>query len=212
MSSYLFRLLHLDKILTGIRAFTVQFYTEANVKNGLQFSASSYFTGLTAGEHIDIIIVTGAKPVIVKAQYLAARDTDSDVLSDWYKNPTYTGGTNITPSVCNQSDINPQLTTVTLHGPTPTNAATGDYSPNDATKPNVTNVGVKVLPTLATLGVSTQGSGHNSRNTLIGMEHVLAPNSVYLYRRTTRSTVGAMFGFSTWYEGTPDLPAALEVL
>lgn len=210
MRSYLYWLLHLKKVLVGLRAFTVQFYTEANVKNGLQFSTSTYFTGLTAGETIDIIVVTGSKPIIVKAQYLAARDTDSDVLSDWYKNPTYTGGTNLTVGIYNQTEISPQATTIALYGPIPTNPVAGDYSPDDTTKPTITNVGVKVQPTIATLGVSSQGSGHNSRNTLVGLEQVLAPNSVYLYRRTARSAVGALFGFSTWYEGAPDLPTDQE--
>lgn len=201
-------LLFLKRITVGLRALTVQFYTEANVKNGLQFSASTYFTGLAAGTTVDIIVVTGDTPVIVKAQYIAVRDTDSDILSDWYLNPTYSGGANITLGIYNQTEISPQPTTITLFGPTPTNAAAGDFTLNASTKPTITAVGTKIQPTIATLGTSSIGGGHNSRNTLVGLEQVLAPNSVYLYRRTVRSAVGAMFGFSTWYEGSPDLPAA----
>ena len=208
MSAYTYWLLFLKRITVGLRALTVQFYTEANVKNGLQFSASSYFTGLTAGETTDVIVVTGSKPGLIKGQYVALRDTDSDILSDWYKNPVYTGGANLNASIYNQSEVNPQATTITLIGCTPTNAAGGDYSPNDATKPTITNPGVKIQPSIATLGTVGVGGSHNSRNTLVGLEQVLAPNSVYLYRRTARSAVGAMFGFSTWYEGEPDLPAS----
>lgn len=192
-------------LFSGFRAITTQGYVEANVKNGVQFSASTYFTGLTAGETIDVIVITGDKPVAIKSQYVASKDA-GDIISDWYRGPTYTGGTNISSGIFNQSDINPQPTTVSLIGVLPTNAAAGDYSPNDATKPTVTNVGTKIQPTLATLGVSGQGVSVQSRSTVIGLEHNLAPNTVYLYRRLFIAATSSHFGFSTWYEGGLDLP------
>lgn len=192
-------------IFTGNRAMLVQNYTEANVKTGSQFAASTYFTSLTAGENIDIIVITGAKKVLIKGQYLDLKD-GGDILQDWYKNPEYTGGSNISAGIYNQSQINPVATTLQLFGPTPTNAATGDYSPNDATKPSVSNVGTKIQPTIVTLGITGQGSSNNSRGTITGLEHALDANSVYLFRRRSVAAAASMFGYSTWFEGEPDLP------
>lgn len=189
----------------GSAAVTTQSYTEANVKNGSQFSASSYFTGLTAAENIDIIVITGAKKVLIKAQYLALKD-GGDILQDWYRDPVYTDGANISAGIYNQSEINPEATTIQLIGPTPTDAAAGNYAPNDATKPNVSDVGTKIQPTLVTLGITGQGSSSGSRSTITGLEHELDANSVYLFRRRFVANTASMFGFSTWFEGEPDLP------
>lgn len=194
------------EISEGLRAMTMQTYTEANVKNGVQYSASSYFTGITANETIDNIIITGDNPIAIKAQYIAMRD-GGDILADWYRGPTYTGGTDLSALVTNQSDINPVASLATLIGPTPTNPAGGDYSPNDATKPNVTALGTRIQPTLVILGTSGAGNNNSfSRNVTLGLEQNLAPNTVYLYRRTFRAATAACFGFSTWYEGGLDLP------
>ena len=192
-------------VFSGLRAMTTQSYTEANVKAGVQFSASTYLTALTPGEIIDVVVVTGAKKVIIKSQQLSIKDS-GDVLLDWYKSPTYSGGSNITSGVYNQSNVNPQAGTVQLFGPTPTNAAAGDYSPNDATKPTVTNVGTKISPTLAVLGITGQGSSNASKSATEGLEQVLDANSTYLFRRTFIGATASMFGFSTWYEGGTDLP------
>lgn len=192
-------------LFEGQRAITVQNYTEANVKNGVQFTAATYFTGLTAGEVIDVIVVTGAKKVLLKAQALTLKN-GGDILLDWYRSPTYTGGSNISAGIYNQSDVAPVASTVQLFGPTPTNAATGDYSPNDATKPNVTSVGTKVFPTLAVLGTSGIGGSAQSRASAEGLEQVLQANTTYLFRRTFIAATESMFGVSTWFEGEPDFP------
>lgn len=192
-------------LFEGLRAITTQSYTEANVKNGAQFSASTYLTGLTAGEFIDVIVVTGAKKVLIKGQLISLRDS-GDLIIDWYKAPAYTGGQNLSAGVYNQSDVNRLPSTVQLFGVAPTNPATGDYSPNDATKPNVSNIGTKIAPTLVTLGIAGQGSSQNSRAASEGLEMVLDANSTYLFRRTAVGATAAMFGFSTWFEGEPDFP------
>lgn len=189
----------------GYRAITTQSYTEANVKNGVQFSASSYFTGLTSGENLDVIIVTGAKPILIKAQYVATENSD-DIITDFYRAPTYTGGANISAGIYNQTDISPQATTVQLIGVAPTNPAAYNFTPDDTTKPNVTNVGTKIQPTLVVLGNSGIGGSTQSRSVIVGLETVLQPNSTYLYRRHATGATAALFGFSTWYEGEPDLP------
>jgi len=194
-----------DGTYSGYRAQIAQSYTEANVKSGAQFSASTYLTGLTAGEFIDIIVITGAKKVIIKGQYIELKDS-GDVLIDWYKNPTYSAGTNISAGVFNQSDVTRLPSTVQLIGLLPTNAATGNYTPNDATKVTVTAVGTKICPTLAVLGVIGQGASQSSRAATEGLEHVLDANSTYLFRRTCIAAAASMYSFSTWFEGEPDLP------
>ena len=194
------------EISEGLRAMTMQTYTEANVKNGVQYSATTYFTGLTAGETIDLIIQTADNPVAIKAQYIAAKNS-GDILVDWYRDPVFTGGTDISAGVFNQNDINPVASAATLIGPLPTNAAGGDYSPNDATKPTVSALGTKIQPTLVVLGNSGAGASSSAaRNVTIGLEQILAPNTTYLYRRTCVAAVASLFGFSTWYEGGLDLP------
>lgn len=196
----------IQSILGGERAPTVQFYIESNVKNGLQFSASSYFTDISAGQELDTIVITGDKPVIIKAQYVAIKDS-GDIQADWYESPTYTGGTDITPFIYNQTTIAPQAATVQLLGIIPTDSDAGDYTPNVASAPNVTDVGTKILPTVVTLGTVTQAtSGSSARNSLIGLDHILKPNTTYLFRRKCISATESLFGYSTWYEGTPDLP------
>lgn len=194
-----------EGIFTGARAITSQNYVEANVKNGVQFSASSIFTGITAGENLDIIFITGDKPIAIKSQYIATKNA-GDVISDLYENPTYTGGANLDAGVFNQTRINPQLPTVTLVGLAPTDASNYDYTPDDSTKPNVTNVGVKFQPSLGVLGTSGQGNSATSRAGQVGLETILKPNTTYLYRRHCVAAVTSFFGFTTWYEGDLDLP------
>lgn len=196
----------IKSIVRGLRAITVQFYTEANVKNGAQFAASSYFTSLAEGELLDTIIVVGDKPIIIKAQYTGVRDS-GDVLLDWYESPTYTGGQDITAGIYNQTEINPETSTLSLFGVAPADADAGNYEPNDTSKPVISSVGTKIQPTLVTLGIDTQGSsGSSARNTLIGLDHILEPNTTYLLRRTCTASTAALFGYTTWYEGEPDLP------
>lgn len=192
-------------IFTNDRAMTVQSYTEGNVKNGSQFSATTYLTGLTAGEIIDVIVITGDKPVLIKGQGIDIKNSD-DILLDWYKGPTYSGGTDISSGIYNQSDINRLPSTVTLIGLLPTNPGAGDYSPNDATKVTVTNVGTKIIPTLVALGTSGIGGSSQARAVVEGLEQVLDANSTYLFRRTARGATDSLFGFSTWFEGEPDFP------
>jgi hypothetical protein len=193
-------------LMSGLRAWTIQSYTEANVKNGVQFSASTYLTNLTAGEFIDLIIITGDKPVAIKAQYISLKD-GGDALATWYRGPTYTGGADLTAGIKNQNDFFNVPSTMQLFGVKAVDPINDNHNPDDATKVNVTNPGVQTLPMLATLGVNTQAtSGTSARNTQIGLEHILAPNTVYLYRRKVSDDTSSLFGFSTWYEGQLDLP------
>jgi hypothetical protein len=193
-------------LMSGLRAWTVQSYTEANVKNGAQFSASTYLTNLTAGEFIDYIVITGDKPVSIKAQYVAVKNS-GDVFATWYRNPTYTGGADVTAGIKNQSDINNNPTTMQLVGVMSTDPSNNNYNPDDATKVTVTDPGVQILPMLVTLGsTNQQGNSTAARKTQAGLEHILAPNTTYLYRRELKGTTESLFGFSTWYEGQLDLP------
>lgn len=194
-----------DGVFEGTRAITAQGYIEANTKNGLQFSAASLFTGITANQNLDVIFITGDKPVIIKAQYIATKNA-GDVIADFYENPTYTGGANLNSGIFNQTRISPQPTTVNLVGLAPTDPLTYNLTPNLATAPNVTDVGLKIQPPLFVLGVTGAGNSSTAKAAESGLDTVLKPNTVYLYRRHCVGAVASFFGFTTWYEGDPDLP------
>lgn len=192
MPSYTKPLLYLRRILVGLRAFTVQFYTEANVKQGLQYEYSTDNTALAAGGVTRVLFVTGSKPVIVKSRLLSFTLTKATVRI--YKNPTYTGGTPAT--IYNLNDMNPQPTTVTiLTGATITSPGEEFGAPNYI---------------YGSDGVGNTESGTFSAQ---GIERVLAPNRAYVLE-LTNSGVGthAVSAYLTWYEGMPDLPAPENLL
>lgn len=174
----------------GLRALTVQNYTEANSKRGTQFEASFYVAALAPGASADVIFATGAVPVALKALTL---DTDaSDLVINSYKNPVYTGGT--PQNVYNMSDINPAATTVTLKA-----------------APTVSNVGTQFVATINIVGndptASGEGAKHSAVFTSVGAERILARNREYLRRITnTGDTAAKVAVYATWYEGELDLP------
>lgn len=99
-------------LYTGLAAITVQPYTEANVKNGLQYNLRATWPLLdpiAAGTTRKIWFKTNAKPVIVKlreVQYLA-----EELILRLFQSPvTVTGGTDLT--IHNYNGVNPVATTV----------------------------------------------------------------------------------------------------
>lgn len=172
----------------GTRAMTQQNYIEANVKNGLQFESSSGHVVLAAAANHDVIFITGDKPVIVKGRLLKFNGV---LLSTRvYRGPTYTGGTPAT--VFNLNDINPVATTVQI-----------------ITGATVTDVGTEFGAPTYELGSSGIGNEQTSIYSLVGVERILRPNTVYLQRTTNLDgTNQTIVGALTWYEGTPDFPLA----
>lgn len=97
---------------SGLRAMTVQFYPEANVKNGLQFNLRAVWPLLdpiATGTARKIWFKTNAKPVIVKLrefQYIA-----EEIKLELFQGPTgVSGGTDLL--IHNYNGVNPVATTV----------------------------------------------------------------------------------------------------
>lgn len=176
-----------DGAFTGLRALTIQSYTEANVKNGVQFEASAFIPALTGGANHDTRFTTGAKPVIIKARQLGF---DGDGLTARvFRAPTTSGG--VAVPVYNLNDINPVATTIAaLSGVTTTVTGTEIAAPT-------TSLGSDLL------GISTQGT-----YAVAGAERILRPNTAYLLRLTNLAPLTAerVAVYLSWYEGDTDLP------
>lgn len=189
MASYLRPNLFWLKAFVGLRAPTTQSYTEANVKNGLQFEASfdSPAVAATTGQ-VNAIFITGAKPVIIKSRIIDF--TGKKIMASVYRTPTYTGGTSV--PVYNLNDINPVATTVSvLSGVTISAAGTQFGAPNTV------------------YGSDLQGNSVQGTFAVTGQERILRPNTTYLLRiENLGDTTSNISGYLTWYEGDPDLPKA----
>jgi len=177
-------------VFTGSRAMTVQFYTEANVKNGAQFEASTYNPALAALAVSDYIVSVGVKPVLLKGRAISVSGLGLKL--EFFKNPTFTGGVQI--PVFNLNSRNPMATTVQI-----------------IAAPTVTVTGAKVGCDKYALGSNPQGGSAVTSSTLFneaaGLETLLAPNSAYLFRATSLDTdPQTVFSYNTWFEGEPDLP------
>lgn len=171
-----------SEIIGGSQAITVQSFTEMNSKDGTQFEASVYSPDVAGGESVDIVMVTGDVPVILKRLSVGF---DSDLLSiQLFRSPTYTDGTAI--PVYNYSDRDPQASVVTL---------LGDVS--------VTDAGTPVSPLDYSIG--SEGVGGRRISGLSGepgVERILAENTTYMWRITNENSVAAKIaGHATWHEG-----------
>lgn len=180
-----------DGLYTGTRAMTVQYYTEANVKNGAQHALATYNPAMPAAPGFtDIVVITGALPISIKGR--AFQWDGAGIQLDTYRSPTYTGGTP-TPYY-NMSDINPLTGLAQI-----------------LFAPTVTDLGVRISPTRTLLGSTGQGNSvlSSAAKDADGLESILAPNTAYLFRTTSlHSSTQRISSFSTWYEGGLDLPLA----
>lgn len=174
-----------DGVFIGTRAMTVQGYTEANVKNGVQFNTSRRVLSLAGNTNSDSIFLTGAKPVILKARKIGY--TGNGVSASIYTSPTYTGGT--PAAVTNPNNINPAVSSIVL-----------------LSSPVITNIGTLTTAIAYSEGnITSQGRG-NAEATL-GEEVIMRPNTAYLLRVTSLDSAAQNFNaYLSWYEGPPDLP------
>ena len=173
-------------LFSGTRAITSQNYTEANVKNGLQFEAASAITSLAVAGFLDVIFITGSKPVIVKGRNIKFNGLLLSVRV--YRAPTYTGGTPL--SAFNLNDIAPIASTVTILG--------GAV---------VTNVGTEFGAPTFEIGSSGGKDAPASTYSVSGIERILRPNTTYLQRTLNIDVaVQSVCSALTWYEGPTDLP------
>ena len=170
----------------GLRAITAQSYTEVNVKTGSQFEASLFRPALGAAGTVAVAIITGDKPVIMKAVQISL--DGSGVTLQIFKDPAYSAGNSV--DIFNLTEINPMATTVTM---------TDDVT--------VTDPGTEIAAPLYYIGSTQPGVGSGGTSGVVGLERVLEPNSVYLIRATSRDTAAQdVSNYMTWYEGEPDLP------
>ena len=178
-----------DKIRQGTNAIVVQNYTEANVKNGLQFYVRQEFTGVAVGATVNLRFTTGNKPVVIKSREVTFSGP-SKVIYSAFEGTSATGGTGIT--VRNENMIAPVTTTVTIAHTTTTGTLPTPF---------------RVKSIFG--GGATSGGGSRVGTDVLGRETVLKPNTQYLVtlRNDAGSTGDIQFELS-WYEGEPDLPVA----
>lgn len=172
----------------GTRAMTTQNYTEANVKNGVQFEADIQLLNIASGAVIDLVILTGNLPVALKG---AVQQFDEEGFSrTFYQNPVYTGGSPI--PYYNKNYYNPSAGQLQiLSGAT------------------VTSSGTQVSAERRFLGSNQGGNRTISTQSSVtfGLETVLAPDTVYLIRTTNLAPSSqSIITYVTWYEGELDLP------
>lgn len=169
-------------VLQGLNAITVQDYSEANRKNGTQWSASRILTA-SNGQIFDSIIKTTTKPVDLKSRVFAY--TGLGLFADIFTGATYTGGVIDPVYSCNgvtSSSFDFQL----LSGIT------------------VTGTGTKFAPTIYAIGeTSNQSKGKDSSP--LGSNYILAPNTTCLLRITSKDNQDIAARIEG-YNGILDLP------
>jgi hypothetical protein len=171
-----------DDMQIGEWALTTQDYVAVNIKFGRQFEASTYNAD-TANE--DIIVQTGDKPVLVKS--LGLEVDGLGVQYTWYINPEYDALGDPIP-VFNVKHDSPNESTVQM-----------DFCTT------VTGVGTQISPEITLLGASEPGVSATPSSDVRGFERPLAPNSVFLLRRSAiQGTAQASDMYMTWYEGDFD--------
>lgn len=184
-----------DGAFVGLRALTVQPYTEANVKNGVQFYARAVWPAADAiptGTSRKIWFKTNAKPVLVKLRdfQFVAEEMNLRI----FRTPTgVTLGTDLV--IHNYNAVNPVATTVQA-------------------KKNVTTVtdGVEIDGSDPEYFFGATTAGNRSQVSIPqGRERVLPANSEFLVVISNLSTGGGSAArcsyYLDWYEGGSDLPA-----
>lgn len=180
-----------DGTFLGTRAVTVQPYTEANVKNGVQFYVRAVWDladPILAGTTRKIAFQTGAKQVIVKQrdfQFVA-----EEMRLNLYRAPVgVTGGAPLV--VHNYNGVGPVASTVTAAKNVNT---TSDGVEFDGDDPE------------SFFGASAVAQRTNA-SIPQGRERILPPNMSFLVAITNTGTGNARAQyFLDWYEGGSDLP------
>lgn len=180
-----------DGLFSGLRAITVQFYPEANIKNGVQYDLrASWRLGdvIPTLQSRRLWFQTGAKPVLVKLrefQYLA-----EEMTLRLFRNPSgVAGGTNL--SINNYNGISPVAST-------------------SQAKKNVTTTtdGVEFNAADPEVFFGTQANPQRVQAVALqGRERVLPANTQFIVMVTNTGTGDARAEYHLdWYEGGMDLP------
>lgn len=176
-------LLLIQRMQSGVGAFTTQTYNSVNIKRGVQYEASGFFT-IPAETSVDLVYVSGNSPVILKGKevFFTGEKIKFEVFSD----PTYSGGTSL--PVYNMTRINPVPSEAIL-----------------IASPTVTATGTKTQADRVFLGSASLGANVTAAGASEGLEHVFAPNTAYLERITNMNGTSADVSvYLTWYEGELD--------
>ena len=175
-------------VFSGLRAATQQGYTEANVKNGVQFYLQHNLPQLVASTGVyKLLFTTGAKQVLVKGREMYGIGEAFSLQVYKQPNAPTPGGTLLT--VQNFNDIAAAATTIAIRG--------GVTTVSDGT---VWGDPQRLF------GQSAAGQRAGS-GLAPGGDRVLKANSSYLvvFRNTGSGTADIDY-FLTWYEGGTDLP------
>lgn len=178
-----------DGLYAGQRAMTVQNYTEANVKNGVQYELTTFVT-LPGSGTSSYIITTAGKPAILKGRSISLDGLG--IKMEIFKDTTYTGGTPLQSYNLNTYIAIPS--TVVVRG-----------------APTILTVGTKAGADRYILGnnpaANTNVVSSTAFSDAAGNELILAPNTVHHFRTTSLDTdPQTVYSYNTWFEGTPDLP------
>lgn len=182
---------HPAGLFTGLAAITTQPYTEANVKNGVQFYGRAVWDtadSIVAGTTRKLWFKTGAKPVIVKLRDL--QYVCEELVIRLFRAPTgVTGGTDLV--IHNYNGINPVASTVVAKKNVTTTTDGVEFDSGDS-------------ETLFGAQTTAQRSAASIPQ---GRERILPANTEFLVTFTNAGTGAARVQyFLDWYEGGTDLP------
>lgn len=170
-----------ERVYTGLKAFVVQNFIEANVKNSTQWEFATQNNSLAAGTFQDAVLIVGAQPILIKSRQIVF--TGAAITAQVFEAPTYTGGT--TQPIYNLNRTNP-LACLSVMKTGVTTTVTGSQV---------------AAPTYA-YGTESQGNRAVGTFSVTGLERVLAPNTTYLLRITNNDTATAKVStYVTFYEG-----------
>ena len=176
-----------ESLRNGTQAVIVQNYTEANVKNGLQYYMRLHAPTVAVAGVLNLRFQTGAKPVIIKAREVSFNATNI-VEYVAQEGGTYTGGSAV--SVENENRINPVPSTVLL-----STGGTISGTPVVFRRKRIYSAG------------STAGGGSKVGTDVLGRETVLKPNTLYTVTLTNVAGATAEIQLElSWFEGALDLP------
>lgn len=178
-------------LFTGTRAMTVQPYTEANVKNGVQYYLRAVWPTLDQianGTDRKLYFKTGAKPVLVKLRelhYIA-----EELAIQLYINPTtVTGGTTL--AIQNYNGVAPVVSTSQAKKNVTTVSDGAEFGGSDPEY---------------FFGATTVAS-RTANSIPQGRERVLPANTEFIVKiSNTGSQPARVQYYLDWYEGDTDLP------
>lgn len=180
-------------LYTGLRAMTVQSYTEANVKNGAQYEFSSPRTTLASSGASSVttsVLRTGLLPVLIKSRVI--QYTGKGITARLYEGGTFTVGSGTALPIYNMR----------RKAPVPATGCT--------TRSGVTVTALGTECGAPTVGIGSTGNGQNVTGAfqVQGVERWLEPNTTYFLQITNDSTTDPtdISVYVTYYEGLPDLP------